>query len=210
MYSVKFLLVAALAGTSLAQKSDSEFCSSFFSSFFSKMEAESPTTPAAILSFIASETITALPASDATLVETLNPALHQSQLCSLATALPSSLLPDLETLAAGLLSFGVAHESEYIAYVTDCYPADEVAATTSYFKSVFAATANNCDTTPTPTPGAVSNGTYPTAVPTATGAFNGSTNSTTSLIPTAAAARPTGALFGAAAVGGILGAAAML
>ncbi|KAI1364796.1 hypothetical protein F5Y08DRAFT_305774 [Xylaria arbuscula] len=210
MYSSKLMLLAALAGTSLSQKSDSEFCASYFTSFASIMAVEQPTTPAAILSFIASNTISSLPTATIQMQAELNPANHQAQLCSLATALPSSLLPDLQTLAAGLLSFGKAHSSDFIAYVTDCYPEDEVAATSSYFESVFAptATAQGCDIMTTAAPGSASNGTYVTAAPTATGASNGTT--TTSLIPVAAAVRPTGALFGAAAVGGILGAAALL
>ncbi|KAI0424598.1 hypothetical protein F5Y09DRAFT_134840 [Xylaria sp. FL1042] len=213
MYSSKaLLLIAALAGTSLAQKSDSEFCASYLSSFFTVLGAESPTTPADILSFIASNTdIPSVPSSQPP-GAILNPAEHQSQLCSLATELPSSLLPEFQTLASGLLSFGKAHSSDFIAYVTDCYPEDEVASSTSYLNYIFTATGNICEetATATPTPGAASNGTYPTAVPTATSAVNGSTPLTTSLIPTAAAARPTGAILGAAAVGGILGAAAML
>ncbi|KAJ2965979.1 hypothetical protein NUW58_g10782 [Xylaria curta] len=64
-----------------------------------------------------------------------------------------------------------------------------------------------CETTSTAAPG---NGTYPTTpVPTGTNSTATSTASTT-LVPTAAAARPTGAFVGAAAVGGLLGAVAML
>ncbi|KAI0110940.1 hypothetical protein GGR51DRAFT_510574 [Nemania sp. FL0031] len=210
MYSSKLILLAALAGTSLSQKSDSEFCASLFTSFASVMATDQPTTPAAILSFIASNTISSLPSATIQMEAQLDPADHQAQLCSLATALPSSLLPDLQTLASGLLSFGKAHSSDFIKYVTDCYPEDEVAATSSYFASVFAptATGQGCDDiSATPAPGGASNGTYPTAAPTATSAFNGTT---TSMIPVAAAARPTGALLGAAAIGGLLGAAALL
>ncbi|KAI0423721.1 hypothetical protein F5Y09DRAFT_326625 [Xylaria sp. FL1042] len=201
MYSAKaLLLIAALAGTSLSQKSDSAFCSTELSSFFSVLIAEAPTTPADILSFIASNTQYSLTAT------ALSPEAHQSQLCALATALPSSLLPEFQTLASDLLSFGKEHSSEFIAYVTDCAPDDEVASSTSYLDYVFTATGNICEETPTATPGGSLNGTYPTATLTATSALN----TTTSLIPTAAAARPTGALLRAAAAGGVLGAAAML
>ncbi|KAI1273368.1 hypothetical protein F5Y07DRAFT_259338 [Xylaria sp. FL0933] len=209
MYSSRtLLLIAALAGTSLSQKSDSAFCASYLSSFLGDV-ADAPTTPAAILSFIASHTeIPTLPTSLPPGAE-INPAGHQSQLCSLAAELPSSLLPEFKTLASELLSFGKAHSSDFIAYITDCYPEDQVAASTDYLDYVFTATGNICET-PAPTPGAASNGTYPTSIPTITSAINSSTPVTTSLIPTAAAARPTGALLGAAAAGGILGAAAML
>ncbi|KAI0815588.1 hypothetical protein GGR55DRAFT_629425 [Xylaria sp. FL0064] len=210
MYSSKaLLLIAALAGTSVSQKSDSAFCDTYLSNFLSDL-ADAPTTPAAILSFIASHTeIPTLPTSLPPGGQ-INPEEHQSQLCSLATELPSSLLPEFKTLASELLSFGRAHSSDFIAYITDCYPEDQVASETDYLDYVFTATGNICET-PAPTPGAASNGTYPTSLPTITSAVNGSTPLTTSsLIPTAAAARPTGALLGAAAAGGILGAAAML
>ncbi|KAI1757843.1 hypothetical protein F4782DRAFT_480215 [Xylaria castorea] len=211
MHSTKVLLsIAALAGTSLSQKSDSEFCSSLIDTFFSEIMSEAPTTPAAILSFIAaSTTVSPAPTGVPAGAGGLDPEAHQSQLCSLATALPSSLLPEFQTLASGLLAFGKNHSSEFIAYVTDCAPADEIASSTSYFNYIFTATGNICKETPTPAPGGASNGTYgtyPTATPTATSHFNTSS----SMIPTAAAARPTGAFLGAAAVGGVLGAAAML
>ncbi|KAI1743717.1 hypothetical protein F4680DRAFT_444991 [Xylaria scruposa] len=186
--------MAALAGTSMSQKSDSQFCSAEMGALFSVIGAGAPTTPAAILSFIATNTqIPPLPT-------TIDPMAHQSQLCALATALPSSLLPEFASLASGLLSFGKVHSSDFIAYVTDCAPEDEVASSTSYLDYIFTATGNICKETATPTPGGASNGTYPTATPTITSHFNTSTT----LIPTAAAARPTGALMGAAAVGGVL------
>ncbi|KAI1419146.1 hypothetical protein F5Y12DRAFT_779486 [Xylaria sp. FL1777] len=207
MRSTKVLsFIAALTGMSLSQKSDSEFCASDVSRFFSLVGSQAPTTPAAILSFIASHT--EIPSIPTTLTPgaTLDFVGHQSQLCALATALPSSLLPEFQTLAAGLLSVGKVYSSDLIAYVTDCFPEDEVASTTSYLDYIFTATGNICAETPTPAPGGASNGTYPTSSPTVTGALS----SSTILVPTAAAARPTGALLGAAAAGGMLGAAAML
>lgn len=75
----------------------------------------------------------------------------------------------------------------------------------SYIDYVFTATGNLCEETPAPGSG-VPNGTYPTG----TGSVYPTATSTSYLIPTAAATRPTGALVGAAAVGGILGAAALL
>ncbi|KAI0866917.1 hypothetical protein F4860DRAFT_499543 [Xylaria cubensis] len=206
MYSAKvFLAIAALAGTSMSQKSDSQFCSSETSNFFSVLFAAAPTTPAAILSFVATATQEVPP-----LPTTIDPMAHQSQLCALATALPSSLLPEFASLASALLDFGKAHSSDFIDLVTNCAPDDEVASSTSYLDYIFTATGNICTEKATPTPGGASNGTYPTAYPTATPTITSHFNTSSTLIPTAAAARPTGALIGAAALGGVLGAAAML
>ncbi|TGJ86201.1 hypothetical protein E0Z10_g2549 [Xylaria hypoxylon] len=182
MYSTKLLIaVAALAGTSLSQKSDAAFCSSVEESFLG-LFAVAPTTPAAILSFIARSS-------------------------ARSRVLPSSLLPEFADLGASLLDFGRDHSSEFVGYITNCVPEPTAASVSSYIESVFTATGNICTetATATPAPGSgASNGTYPTGTgsvyPTATSSFT--------LIPTAAAARPTGALLGAAA--GILGAAAML
>ncbi|KAI1756053.1 hypothetical protein F4782DRAFT_537864 [Xylaria castorea] len=208
MYSTKiFLSIAALAGTSLSQKSDNEFCSAFFTSLVSIIEEDAPTTPPAIVSFLAQSTETASPTTTAPPLTTLDFASHAQELCEIATELPSSLLPEFQSYAGALLSFGKAHSSEHIAYVTDCAPENEVASRSSYLEYIFTATGNFCEQTPAP--GGTSNGTYPTPTPTATGSYAG-LSSTTVLIVTAAAAKPTGAYFGAAAIGGILGAAAIL
>ncbi|TGJ82492.1 hypothetical protein E0Z10_g6282 [Xylaria hypoxylon] len=204
MHSTNILLsIAALAGTSLSQTSDSAFCNSLVSSFFNLLET-APTTPADILSFIA--TATGIPP----LPTTIDPSGHQDQLCAIATALPSSLLPEFQTFAATLLLFGHEHNSELVEYITDCLPEPEAASMTSYLDHVFTATGNICtETSATAAPGSgssASNSTYATGTgsvyPTATSSFT--------LIPTAAAAKPTGALARAAAVGGVVGAAALL
>ncbi|RWA04170.1 hypothetical protein EKO27_g10935 [Xylaria grammica] len=201
MHSTRILSLAALAGTALSQTSGSAFCSSLQNAFFTTLLAEAPTTPADILSFLA--TATGIPA----LPTTIDPSAHQNQLCALATALPSSLLPEFQTLGAELLSFGREHSSELIEYITDCVPEPAAASMTSYVDHVFSATGNICTETASPGSSSASNGTYPTGTgsvyPTPTGASS-------TLIPTAAAVRPTGALIGAAAVGGAIGAAAML
>ncbi|KAI0411231.1 hypothetical protein F5X98DRAFT_368209 [Xylaria grammica] len=201
MHSTRILSLAALAGTALSQTSDSAFCSSLQDAFFTTLFAEAPTTPADILSFLA--TATGIPP----LPTTIDPSAHQNQLCALATALPSSLLPEFQTLGAELLSFGREHSSELIEYITDCVPEPAAASMTSYVDHVFSATGNICTETAAPGSSGASNGTYPTGTgsvyPTPTGASS-------TLIPTAAAVRPTGALIGAAAVGGAIGAAAML
>lgn len=191
------LTIAALVGTSFGQASDEAYCSSLQSSFFATFLAEGPTTPADILSAIATNTgIPALPT-------TIDPSAHQDQLCAIATALPSSLLPEFQSFAAAELEFGRERSAELIGYITDCYPESKVAHYTSYISHVFTATGNIC--TETAVPGSGTNGT----IPTGTGSAYPTATSTSYLIPTAAAARPTGALMGAAAAG-VVGAAAML
>ncbi|TRX92593.1 hypothetical protein FHL15_006520 [Xylaria flabelliformis] len=200
MHSTKILFaLATLTGISLSQKSDSEFCSAFFTSFLSVIENSDVPTPTAIVSFLAQKT----PTTSAPPLTTLDFASHAQELCELATELPSSLLPEFRTYASGLLEFGKSYSSEHIAYVTDCAPESEVASRSSYLEFVFTATGNFC--TETPAPGGTS---YPTPNPTTTSYHPGS-NSSTTMVVTAAAAKPTGCL-GVAAVGGILGAAALL
>ncbi|KAI8948376.1 hypothetical protein F4801DRAFT_604447 [Xylaria longipes] len=204
MHSTKiFFALATLTGISLSQKSDSEFCSAFFTSFLSVIENSDVATPTGIVSFLAQRT----PTTTAPPLTILDFASHAQELCELATELPSSLLPEFRTYASGLLEFGKSYSSEHIAYVTDCAPESEVASRSSYLEYVFTATGNFC--TETPAPGGASDGTYPTPTPTATSYHPGS-NSSTTLVITAAAAKPTGACLGVAAMGGILGAAALL
>ncbi|KAI0102724.1 hypothetical protein GGR51DRAFT_526050 [Nemania sp. FL0031] len=201
MHSTRVLSIAALAGTALSQSSDSAFCSSFESSLFATIIAEAPTTPADILSFIA--TATGIPA----LPTTFDPSGHQDQLCAIATALPASLKPEFQSFAADLLNSGKEYSDVLIDYITDCVPQPAAASMTSYIDYVFSATGNICTetATATATPGGASNGTYPTG----TGSYYPSATVSSTLIPTAAAVRPTGAL-GVAALGGAIGAAAML
>ncbi|KAK5628343.1 hypothetical protein RRF57_004058 [Xylaria bambusicola] len=201
MHSTKFLLaVTALAGASLSQKSDAEFCSMAFASMISQF-GEAPTTPADVLSYISASATPTGPRQT-----TFDFQRHASELCSIGSVLPSSLKPEFQSFAQDLLQYGRDHESEIVAYITNCEPQNEVASMTSALDSYFTATGNPCPATPAP--GASSNGTYPTtpaATATSSPSFNGT--STTSFV-IAAAARPTGALLGAAA--GVLGAAAML
>ncbi|KAI0805714.1 hypothetical protein GGR55DRAFT_690423 [Xylaria sp. FL0064] len=207
MHNIKvFLAIAALAGTSLSQKSDSQFCSAFFTSFVSIIEEDAPMTPSAIVSFLA-RTETASPTTTAPPLTTLDFASHARELCAIATEIPSSLLPVFKAYASELLEFGHEHSSEHIAYVTDCAPENEVASRSSYLEYIFTATGNFCEETPAP--GGASNSTYPTPTPTASSSY-GSLNSSSTMVVTAAAARPTGACFGAAAVGAVLGVVAML
>ncbi|KAI1756295.1 hypothetical protein F4782DRAFT_550152 [Xylaria castorea] len=205
MYSLKALFfVAAFAGTSLSQKSDAEYCSSKMSSFFSWVVAEGPTTPAAVLSFLATQTNSKAP------LNTFGPEAHGEEICSIYSELPPSLLPQLQTYITSVLSFGNANSDVLIGVATDCVPQDQVASVTSYIHSMLTPTGNQCEATPAP--GGAANGTYPTSpAPTATSSYSSPGNSTypTSIV-TGAASRPTGVLLGAAAIGGVLGAAAML
>ncbi|KAI0485729.1 hypothetical protein F4859DRAFT_393754 [Xylaria cf. heliscus] len=204
MYNPKVLLfIAALAGTALSQKSDAEYCSWKMSSFFSFVVAEGPTTPAAVLSFLATQTNSKPPLS------TYGPEAHGEEICSIYSELPPSLVPEFQTYITSVLSFGNAHSDVLLGVASDCVPEDKVASVTSYIHEMLTPTGNPCQATPAP--GGAANGTYPTSpAPTATSSYAGPGNytSSTSIVTAAAAARPTGILLGAAA--GVLGAAVML
>ncbi|KAI0798760.1 hypothetical protein GGR55DRAFT_554221 [Xylaria sp. FL0064] len=216
MYNAKVLLsAAALAGSSMAQSAtptafstNSAACAASLTSF-----TDAPTPAPELASFFASvvgtgpvtapgET-TALP--DFTLED---PDGYQALFCSVAAELPASLIPDYKSYGEGLLSYGSAHLSQYDAYITDCITTGSAASslTSALHKMLDATGGGMCQTTSTAAPGGSSNGTYPTG----TGSYTVSPSSTSTLIPTAAAARPTGAVLGAAALGGLLGAVALL
>ncbi|KAI0100949.1 hypothetical protein GGR51DRAFT_336283 [Nemania sp. FL0031] len=212
MYSAKVLLpVAALAATSLAQSptTTNAACLSSLAQF-----TDAPTPAPALVSYLqtlvgtgpvtAPGHTTALP--DFTLED---PAGYQDLICSIAGELPASLIPDFQSYGSGLLSYGSVHISQYDAYITNCITTGEAASTlTSELHSMLLGTGGLCESsiaTATATPTGYSNGTYPTG----TGSIPTSTSSGT-LIPTAAAARPTGAVVGVAAIGGLLGAVALL
>ncbi|KAI0965335.1 hypothetical protein F4678DRAFT_485408 [Xylaria arbuscula] len=161
MYITKaLLLAAAFAGTSMSQKSDSPACSSALS-VFESIITEAPATPTEILSFIASNT--QLP-----VYTTGNANSHQSQLCAVGAALPASLLPEFQSLGAGLMEFAHSHSSEIIAYITACVPDEDVASSTSYVNHVLTYTGNICTETAVPTSSGASNGTYTYPTPTRT------------------------------------------
>ncbi|KAI3320527.1 hypothetical protein HD806DRAFT_547361 [Xylariaceae sp. AK1471] len=191
MYSSRLLLfITAFAGTSLSQKSDIEYYSSKMSSFFSFINTEGPTTPAAVLSFIATAPNSRPP------LATFGPSAHGDEICSIYSKLPLSLLPEFKTYITLFLSFGNAHSDILLGVASDCVPSDQVASPTT-----------------APAPGGAANGTYPMlAAPTATSSCASPTSYTTSIVTAAAAAaaRPTGVFLSAAAIGGVLGAAAML
>ncbi|KAI0197813.1 hypothetical protein F4808DRAFT_437712, partial [Astrocystis sublimbata] len=126
MHSTTRLLfaTAALASSSLAQKSDSAFCSAYFTSFLSVIDSEAPETPSAIVPYFLTatptptntntNTITSLPPPTTTIatpapLTTLDFASHAQQLCAIATELPPSLIPDFTSYASSLLSWGKKH-----------------------------------------------------------------------------------------------------
>ncbi|KAI1748291.1 hypothetical protein F4782DRAFT_517960 [Xylaria castorea] len=186
MYTAKVLLaITALAGTSLSQKSDSEYCSAAEGSILSNLIAVAPTTPAVILSYVATQT--AFPPAPPFMTGSFE--YHASQLCLIAEQLPSSLLPTYQTFAQEFLAVGQSFEPKLVAFITDCVPENAIASQTSQLDSYLHPTGNPCTQTSTPTRS--SNGTYPTS------------------FVTAAAVRPTGALMGAAVLGGAAGAAAL-
>ncbi|KAI0531841.1 hypothetical protein GGR58DRAFT_492182 [Xylaria digitata] len=207
MYSIKAVLsVTALAGISLSQSFDGQACFESESSLF----ANAPTMPAALASYTGDSTETAPPATTTSFDNPLgDPEVYVEFICGMLAGLPSSLLPDFQSYGSALLSYGSVHISEYDAYITDCVTTGEEASTRiSYLNSILTGTGNLCQ--PTLAPGGVSNSSYPTTpAPTATSS-NASSNSSTTMIVTAAAAKPTGAFAGAAAMGGFLGAAALL
>jgi hypothetical protein len=216
MYNAKVLMsMAAFAGTSLAQSATptsslDPACAASLSSF-----ADAPTPAPALVSYLATVlgtgpvtapgATTALP--DLTLED---PVGYQEVICSIASELPESLIPDFQSYGSGLLSYGSVHLSLYDAYITNCITTGEAAATlTSELHSMLLGTGGLCHATTTASSGTYptggSNGTYPTGT-----SSTPAPTTTSTLIPTAAAARPTGAVVGAAAIGGLLGAVALL
>ncbi|KAF2965154.1 hypothetical protein GQX73_g8413 [Xylaria multiplex] len=204
--------VAALAGVSLAQSPTSLDCSQSVSYFI----ANAPTIPPELSTYLNDpfyNPVQTLTNGDVITLppDTLaNPSAYVNVLCGVAAELPSSLLPGFQSYGKALLGYGSSHIVEYDAFVTDCVTTGPVAsATISYLNNLLTGTGLLCQ--PTATPGASSNGTVSTTpAPTATGSNSTASNTLATSVPTAAAAKPTGVLVGAAAMGGLLGAAIML
>ncbi|KAI1746951.1 hypothetical protein F4782DRAFT_552860 [Xylaria castorea] len=207
MYNKILLPVAAFAGVSLA--ADSAACSASRAGFI----AGAPTFAPELGPYLdgplgggSGATTTAAFASTTLPPDTLaDPEGYVSVLCSVAAELPASLLPEFQSWGGSLLKYGSSHISQYDDFVTDCVTTGPAAATiTSYLNNLLTGTGGLCSK-PTSAPGGASNGTA-SATPTGTN----STHTSATLIPTAAAARPTGVLAGAAALGGLIGAVALL
>ncbi|KAF2964092.1 hypothetical protein GQX73_g9462 [Xylaria multiplex] len=212
MHSTKALLsVASLIGMALAQNDLDPECTRTISSLI----AEGPTIPAVLSPYLVSavgDTVrTVATATITSPPDTLaDPEGYVQLLCSVAGELPSSLLPNFESWGAELLSFGSAHISIYDAYVTQCVTTGEAAASiTSYLNALLTGTAGFCQ--PTATLGNTPNGTISTTpVATATYVTNSTTSIPTTSVITGAATKPTGVFVGAAAIGGLIGAVALL
>ncbi|KAI0145486.1 hypothetical protein GGR57DRAFT_517163 [Xylariaceae sp. FL1272] len=213
---------AAFAGVALSE-SDAAYCKSKMSWFLSW--ADQVTTPAEIQSFVA--TRTDIPPD----VRSFDPEKHIAQLCAVSKALPSSLLPLYDEYDASVRELVEASPTVLVEVATECEPASKASSITTYLQVMYETPRGVCDPPPPPatitasapdssdsdcpitSPASYS---YSYPVPTSTGYVTPPSNGTTSSsisssIPTAAAARPTGILLGAAAaVGGVLGAAVLL
>ncbi|KAI1756265.1 hypothetical protein F4782DRAFT_485518 [Xylaria castorea] len=211
MYGSKFLLaLAALADASLAQTFPDPACSSLAN----ELLLAAPTIPAAVASAFGGQG--GSPSVDGLLS---HPDAYVEQICGVVGSLPSSILPEFAIWGSSLLNYASVEISSYDAVVTKCIATGTAAASiTSFIHSIASAPGALCQPTSTSTPSG-GNGTahithYSTATPypTATHSGNGTSHTgvPTTSIPTAAAARPTGAFVGAAAIGGLLGAVALL
>ncbi|KAI1747230.1 hypothetical protein F4782DRAFT_521762 [Xylaria castorea] len=205
MYTTKTLgfLAALGAGTSVAQQfTPNPTCAQFAADLI----APAPTAPTEIQSFLDTHE-TAAPAPGDILRD---PKAYVEELCGLAADLPESLLPEFSSWGASLLSFSGDRIVTYDEVVTMCITTGTAASSiTSYLHSIVSNPDDLCKPAATPTGG---NGTasatitpYPTATPT-----GNSTSPGTTSIPVGAADRPAGVLIGAAAMGGIIGAAILL
>ncbi|KAI0184135.1 hypothetical protein EV127DRAFT_413477 [Xylaria flabelliformis] len=214
MYSNKVLMpLAALAGASVAQTVASSICDVSRSGLMNGGPTVAPELEPYLGTALggtvgASATSTSGSASTTEPPTLLSdPEKYVSELCSIAATIPSSLLSDYSSFGAALLAHGASQLTAYDNYVTDCITTGTAAASiTSYLNSILTGTDPLCQATSTPVTSAAS---YPVATPTG---YNSTTNgtSTSSSIPTAAAARPASAVAGAVAMGGLIGAAVLM
>ncbi|KAI0913951.1 hypothetical protein F4824DRAFT_446072 [Ustulina deusta] len=198
MYNAKVLLsVAAFTGASMAQTSTTfpdPACESSIVGLF----AAAPTVPPEL----------DLPTG--ALNAQGKPEDYVSAICSYANELPASVLPVFATWGSSLLEYAATELASYDGVITKCIATGAAGASiTSYIHSIASHPGELCKITRSPSNGTVSATPYST--PTGTGiSISISTSSPATSIPTAGAARPTGVLAGAAAIGGVLGAVALL
>ncbi|KAI0520752.1 hypothetical protein F5B22DRAFT_598239 [Xylaria bambusicola] len=198
-----FLAAALGAGSSVAQTfTPAPACASLAAAL------AGPAAPDEIQSFLDAHE-TAAPAAGGILRD---PEAYVSELCGIAVDLPETLLPEFSGWGADLLSFAGERIVTYDEVVTMCITTGTAAASiTSYLHSIVSHPDDLCKPTSTAIPtwgNSTASGTitpYPTATPTGNTTIPGTTS-----IPVAAAARPTGVLMGAIAMGGIIGAAILL
>ncbi|GAP91528.1 hypothetical protein SAMD00023353_3101390 [Rosellinia necatrix] len=208
MYNAKILLaLATLADVSLAQTSLDPACSSLITALIQA----GPTIPAELAAGYGDESNGA-PSDPTELLS--RPDVYVEQICAAVGSLPSSLLPEFASWGSSLLHFASVEVASYDAIVTQCIATDDAAAAasiTSYIHSIVSAPDRLCQPTATTSAAPAAGSGNGTASVTPSG--NGTSPSTgvpTTSIPTAAAGRPTGAIVGAAALGGLLGAVALL
>ncbi|KAI0813334.1 hypothetical protein GGR55DRAFT_570675 [Xylaria sp. FL0064] len=202
MYNTKVLLfVAAFTGASMAQTS-TPFPAPDCASSISALVAAAPTIPP---DFIPAFEALAPNGDTASLNLLGSPSSYVAGICSFANALPASKLSEFGKWGSSLLEFVATETASYDGVVTKCVAIGaEGAAITSYIHSIASHPGELCKITRSPSNGTA---TVTSSYPTATG--NG-TSSPTSSIPVAGAARHTGVLAGAAALGGLVGAVALL
>ncbi|KAI8949191.1 hypothetical protein F4801DRAFT_580733 [Xylaria longipes] len=212
MYDTKVLFtLAALADASLAQTSLDLGCSSLINEFV----LAAPAVPANFASAFGPR---ATGSPDVGFLSLSRPDVYVEQICEAVASMPSSMLPDFASYASLLLHFASVEISSYDSIVTKCVATGTAAASiTSFIHSIVSTPGGLCKPTSTSVPSGRNNTASITPYPTATPSGNSTRNSTslstgvpTTSVPTAAAARPTGAFIGAAAVGGLLGAVALL
>ncbi|KAJ3569759.1 hypothetical protein NPX13_g5969 [Xylaria arbuscula] len=139
----------------------------------------------------------------------LDPAGYVSSLCSVAGKLPSSVLYNFGTYGSELLEFVATEIDSYDGVVTKCIATgDQGASITSYIHSIASHPGELCKAQATASNGTASITPYPT--PTGNSTATTGNGLPTSSISLGGAAMPTGVLTGAAAVGGLLGAVALL
>ncbi|KAI1168180.1 hypothetical protein F5B18DRAFT_658553 [Nemania serpens] len=142
-------------------------------------------------------------------------ASYASSLCEIAGEFPASQLSGFASWGQSLLSYAVTELPEYDALVTNCFATGAAAASaTSYIHSIASQTGPLCKATSAPSGGnGASNGTATiTAAPTPTdtsGSYPGS-SSTTSVVVTGLATKPTSMFANAASIAVILAAVALL
>ncbi|KAI0431725.1 hypothetical protein F5Y09DRAFT_304125 [Xylaria sp. FL1042] len=201
MYNAKVLLsVAAFTGASMAQTS-TPFPAPDCASSITALVAAAPTIPPDVLTAFDA----LAPNGDVSSLNLLaSPSAYVDQICSIANALPASALPEFGKWGSSLLEFAATEISSYDGIVTKCVATGaEGAAITSYIHSIASHPGELCQITRSPSNGTATITSYPN--PTGNG-----TSTPTSSIPVAGAARPTGVLAGAAALGGLIGAVALL
>lgn len=207
MHNAKVLLfVAVFAGASMAQTTTAAFPDPACETSVFALLGAAPTTPPEIESALLEYYPEGADSTNGALL--LSPSAYVSTLCSIATQLPAPVLSQFGSWGSELLEFAATEISSYDWIITKCVTTGEAAASiTSYIHSIASHPGELCHVEASPTNGTTSIAPYPTP----TG--NGTTSSTklpTSSISLAGASMPTGVFAGAAAVGCILGAVALL